>query len=333
MSDASEPSAPPREHASADAGAANGLPEELDEGTLLQALPGLLRIAGAAWWRTTEWTVATSVRAGSRLLRAAVAGEPPAELFRATGEELRSYVRRVLEIVESPGGDGALRPEGPAARRDTTSASDPAQNGRDQTTASLRERGAELLRRSADVRFEEDAHPAYARILAELAPDEGRILRLLALEGPQASVDVRTGGPLGVINSELVAPGLTMIGAEAGCRYLDRVPAYLNNVYRLGLIWFSREPLKDTLRYQVLEAQPDVATAMREAGRGRTVRRSIHLTPFGEDFCETCLPLHTAELEALPGGPDTPPPPSDETPAGAADESVHEAPDDGAPRL
>jgi hypothetical protein len=38
--------------------------------------------------------------------------------------------------------------------------------------------------------------------------------------------------------------------------YLDRVPAYLNNLYRLGLIWFSREPLEDPLDYQVLEAQP-----------------------------------------------------------------------------
>ena len=57
-----------------------------------------------------------------------------------------------------------------------------------------------------------------------------------------------------------------MIGAEAGCRHPDRVPAYLNNLYRLGLIWFSREPLEDPLRYQVLEAQPEVLEAMGEAG-------------------------------------------------------------------
>jgi hypothetical protein len=99
-----------------------------------------------------------------------------------------------------------------------------------------------------------------------------------------------------------------MIGAEAGCRYVERVHAYLNNLNRLGLIWFSRESLQDPLRYQVLEAQPEVGEAMREAGRGRTVRRTIHLTPFGTDFCEMCLPIHTAELEALPGaGPVEPP--------------------------
>jgi len=150
------------------------------------------------------------------------------------------------------------------------------------------------------VRVQEAAHPAYARILGELAPDEGRILRLLALEGPQAAVDVRAGRTLAP-GSQLVAPGLSMIGAQAGARYLERVPAYLNNLFRLGLIWFSREPLEDPLRYQVLEAQPDVIAAKREGARGRTVRRSIQLTPFGEDFCQTCLPLHTAELDALPG--------------------------------
>jgi Abortive infection alpha len=154
---------------------------------------------------------------------------------------------------------------------------------------SLRARGAELLRQSADVDYEEDAHPAYERILESLAPDEARILRFLAEDGPQPAVDVRAHKALNV-GSDLVAPGLSMIGAEAGARYLDRIPAYLNNLYRLGLIWFSREPLEDPLEYQVLEAQPDVIEAMREAGRAKTVRRSIHLTPFGEDFCRVCLP-------------------------------------------
>ena len=44
---------------------------------------------------------------------------------------------------------------------------------------------------------------------SELAPDEGRILLLLLEGGPQPSVDVRTGGPIGMVNSHLIAPGLT----------------------------------------------------------------------------------------------------------------------------
>jgi abortive infection alpha-like protein len=90
---------------------------------------------------------------------------------------------------------------------------------------------------------------------------------------------------------------LNMIGAEAGLRYTGRVHAYLNNLNRLGLVWFSRERLRDPQRYQVLEAQPEVVQAMKKGGRtARTVRRSILLTPFGRDFCEMALPADTAEL-------------------------------------
>lgn len=206
--------------------------------------------------------------------------------------------------------------------------------GEDTSATALRERGAELLRLSADVRYEEDSHPAYARILDVMAPDEARILRLLTERGAQPSVDVRSGGPLGVgvVATELVAPGLNMIGAEAGCRHLDRIPAYLNNLNRLGLIWFSREQLGDPLSYQVLEAQPEVIEALEAAGRGaRTVRRSIYLTPFGMDFCALCIPPTTAEFDALresvrddasPAG--DPGPHSDAGAAGAGRGSVEE---------
>jgi hypothetical protein len=81
-----------------------------------------------------------------------------------------------------------------------------------------------------------------------------------------------------------------MIGAEAGVRHLDRVPAYLNNLERLGLVWFSREPVDDVTAYQVLEAQPEVLEALGR-GRTKTVRRSIQITPFGSEFAQACIPL------------------------------------------
>src|SRR5215203_6758147 len=136
--------------------------------------------------------------------------------------------------------------------------------------------GENLLERSRDVWGEEEPHPAYARILEELAPDEARILLLLLRGGPQPSVDVRTGGPVGMVSSALVAPGMSMIGARAGCRYTEEVPAYLNNLFRLGLLWFSREQLEDPMEYQVVEAQPDVLAAMHSVRFPKVVRRSIH---------------------------------------------------------
>jgi len=227
---------------------------------------GLLRIAANAGLSTAQWVVHTSVRAGTRVARGLAAGESPTKIAGELGAELRSAARSALGV---------------------SSSDDSAHHA---SVAELRARGAELLRQSSDVHFVEDTHPAYERILGELTPDEARIIRFLYQEGPQPTVDVRTNRPLG-IGSELVEAGLSMIGRQAGVRNLSRTNAYLNNLFRLGLVWFSREEVEPS-RYQVVEVQPEVQEAMARAGRApKTVRRSIHLTPFGEDFCQTCLPM------------------------------------------
>jgi hypothetical protein len=249
----------------------------------------LARLAFAAWLRATGWTLQTSYAASSRVIRGAAKGESPAQIIRDVEGEVREYVRRLLGVESN--GDGGSDDAEPV---DAEVVEDD-----HMTIDDLREQGRDLLRRSADVYDDDDAHPAYARILQQLAPDEARILRLLASEGPQPAVDVRTAGPLAIARSEMVAPGLNMIGPAAGVKHPKKIKPYLNNLYRLGLIWFSREPLQDPLEYQVLEAQPEVTEAMEEAGRGKTVRRSIHLTEFGEDFCELVLPEDTAELKAI----------------------------------
>jgi hypothetical protein len=257
----------------------NGYRRERLDVSLIRATPTLARLAAGASVRTAQWGLATSVRVTTRMVRAAAAGESPAQLMQEASEEVRDYARHFLGM--SNGADPLETEPAPPPPPDVR----------------LRERGAELLARSADVDYSEPAHPAFARILEELAPDEARILRLLCTKGAQPSVDVREAKPLGIA-SGLIEGGLNMIGTEAGCRFLDRVPAYLNNLERLGLVWFSREPLPDPLSYQVLEAQPEVLTAMGQS-RSKTIRRSIQLTPFGADFCEVCLPMDTGEIEAL----------------------------------
>ena len=296
--------------------------------TAAQVVPAVVGLAASTWWRATTWSVATAWRAGSRLIEAAAKGEPPTQLLGEAGANARSYARRFLGIVDvenlvrtlvvepargsrssgdadtDTNDDADTEPQAERSRglrglraavagngrASAVQAHGPERNGASPTGGdTLRAMGAELLRRSADVDFDEEIHPAYVRILGDLAPDEARILRLLWLDGPQPAVDVRTA-PLLTVGSQLIEPGLSMIGSRAGCRYPDRVPRYLNNLNRLGLVWFSREPVIDSHRYQVLEVQPAITEAKRRAGRGRTVRRSIHLTPFGKDLCDVCLP-------------------------------------------
>lgn len=237
----------------------------------VRASVGLVRIGAGVGVRVAAWSAATSTRLAARVLAASRDGETAGEVLQDTVADLRAQARELLGLRDPP----RSSPAGASGRVRRTD------------EASLREQGAELLRRSVDLDYQEPFHPAYARVLDLLAPDEARILRLLYVDGPAPSVDVRSTS-LGS-KSELLEPGINVIGDQAGCRFPDRVPAYLNNLHRLGLIWFSREAL-DAGRYQMLEAQPRVQQALKQAKRTRTIRRSIELTPFGTDFCAVCLP-------------------------------------------
>ena len=255
-----------------------------------EALPGVARIAGTAWLRSASWAAGSGVRSARNLARAMTDPQAAGDLVRGVATDLADATK-ALSTVATAISQGVPVPVALFEASVTlTSVMAPTEAPeRDQRELTLRERGEELLRKSRDVWSEDEAHPAYARILEEVAPDEARILLLLLRGGPQPSVDVRTGGPVGMVSSSLLSAGLTMIGPRAGVRHLDEVPAYLNNLFRLGLVWFSREQLEDPLEYQVVEAQPDVLEAMHSVRFAKVVRRSIHLTPFGIDFCKTCL--------------------------------------------
>src|SRR4051794_12283285 len=115
-----------------------------DELLLISALPGLVRLGASAWWRATEWSLSNSIRASQRVIQAAASGESPTVLLSEAGVELREYVRRVLEIVDPP-------PPEPTQQQNQGAAPSPNGEASHDTVDELRERGAELLRRSADV--------------------------------------------------------------------------------------------------------------------------------------------------------------------------------------
>jgi hypothetical protein len=270
-------------------------------------MPGLARVVAVSSVRIGFWAAATGMSAGRRVVDVALHPGHAAEL----AEDLQVAAAAITRALVGKEAEQRLRSaaaHNPVIRvvTDTVESISPSQSDAQQSQPEpvnpLHEAGQNLLRASRDVWSEDRGHPAYARIIEELAPDEGRILLLLLRKGPQATVDVRTGGLIGTVSSNLVAPNLNMIGALAGCRFVDRVPSYLHNLERLGLIWFSRETIRDPMEYQVLEAQPDVVEAMASVRRAKVVRRSIHLTPFGEDFCRDGLGLHLSmeELEDVP---------------------------------
>lgn len=265
-----------------------------------EALPGVARIAGTAWLRSASWAAGSGARSARNLARAMTDPKAAGDLVRGVATDLADATKAISTVATAISKGVPVPVALFEASVTLTSVITPNETApAPQRELTLRERGEELLRKSRDVWSDDEAHPAYARILDEVAPDEARILMLLLRGGPQPSVDVRTGGPVGIVSSSLLSAGLTMIGPRAGVRYLDEVPAYLNNLFRLGLVWFSREQLEDPLEYQVVEAQPDVLEAMHSVRFAKVVRRSIHLTPFGVDFCKTCL-VDDDDVDDLP---------------------------------
>jgi hypothetical protein len=261
-----------------------------------EATAAIARVAAGVWLRAAAWGVGTSLRISARLAQAAVDPGAATDLYSDITHGLRAYAREFLGVSDLDDRVRQLAPLAGSAMR--------IPGGHPELA--LRAQGEELLRQAADVGFEEGAHPAYARILTELAPDEARILRLLATDGPQAIVDVRANNLIG-LGSQLIAPGLNMVGPEAGVRRGDRMPAYLNNLVRLALVFLSDEPLGDPIAYQVLEAQPEVLSTLKQTARAKSVHRSIRLTPFGADFCEVCLPReHPRELQPGAATPQLP---------------------------
>ncbi|WP_431964859.1 Abi-alpha family protein [Nocardia sp. bgisy134] len=252
---------------------------------------GVFRAAGLAAGtavRGGQWAVNTSYEVTKEIAQAALDGESSAEIAERTGNALRSIARSALGVTE-----GSVREIVSYVPTPTGAAQQAIAMGsylRSATTEELRRRGDALLARSADVYFTEDVHPAYDRILDEIAPDEARILRFMSLNGPQPAVDVRTNRPLG-IGSELVQGDLTSVPEQAGVRYPDRARSYLINLNRLGLTLTSEDPVVLS-RYMVLEVQPVVEAALKKAGRApKIVRKSLRLTEFGEDFCRTCFTI------------------------------------------
>jgi Abortive infection alpha len=263
------------------------LPPLLPDANIINRVPDLARVAAASWWKVTSWSLQTTIAATATVIKRTTSGEAPAVVIAGLASDARGAAWRALGLTDQTDERGVPETIVPAGA----------------TTHDLRARGTELLRRSNDVHVVEDTHPAFARILSEITPDEARILRFLYLQGPQPSIDVRTNRPLG-IGSELVAGGLSMIGEHAGCRNVEWIHQYLTNLFRLGMVEFSKEQVSNPQRYQLVEAQPKVADALKRAGRWpRTVHRSIHLNAFGEEFCRTCLPLNGMPTNPIPPVP------------------------------
>lgn len=255
---------------------------------------GVARVAGTAVWRAINAVTRRSVGAVAEIARDVQSGEPVSDIIDDQVEKVRSAAVHALGL---DGGAQALLNGAPLPAsvqrlgQAVNLAPGRGASARGLSKADLKQIGNAMLHTSAYARNQpKDEHPAFAAMIASLTPDEARILRFLAVAGPQPAVDVRTKTPFG-IGSERLAGGMNLIAEMAGCSYPDHDHEYLANLNRLGLVRFSQEPVADFRRYSLIEAQPKVAEAMERAKKATTVYRSIYLSLFGQQFCEACFDL------------------------------------------
>jgi Abortive infection alpha len=274
-------------HRGAGARGENNADAGLGPRELIEFGPALARLGLFASLRAAGWATASTAAAWKRIACAVRDRESPVDLAVAVREEAVAAARDALGVNDIEETLGRMTSEPPETFDDD-----------EPQRADLRERARELLVRSASLGPEDDRHPAFGLVLEQLAPDELRILRVLAASPGQAALDVEARGPLGM-GSRDVARRLSLLGDRAGCRHPERVQLYLDNLLRLGLVQMGDEPFEDEELYEVLEAQPEVNEAKEKASSGATRAKSrrhrIELSSFGRAFCETCLP--TAESD------------------------------------
>lgn len=234
------------------------------------------RLAAAMTQQATGNSAQSGVRAGTRLAYAAANAGSPAELLTQT---------RALTLAELQQAGVNI---GPEQQRWLEQHEDEVVDGPRLTREQLRTDWERLLSRSAELDQDESLHPAFPAIIDQLAADEARILRLLAAEGPQPAISVYERGYV-PFRTHLVAPHLTRMGGDAGCRQPERTQVYTTNLERLGLVEFREDTVENMKAYQVLEAQPQVEAAMEEARWPKTVYGVARLTDLGIEFCEVVL--------------------------------------------
>ncbi|MGQ0467029.1 MAG: Abi-alpha family protein [Sporichthyaceae bacterium] len=240
-----------------------------------RGLAGIARFAVGTGARIAGGVVRAGVDTSLSVVREVGSGVPPTEIVERRLDAVRRTVVHALGLPDAQPIVGHV-----VSRTD-----------HDPSPQQLREQGDALLRQIGDpTKRPHNEHPAFSRILHELMPDEARIVRFMALAGPQPAIDVRTRTPLGV-GSELIACGINLIAEMSGCTHPDHNAEYLANLDRLGMIAFSNEQVDDPRRYSFVEAQPVASAAMAQAKRTVTVYRSVRITEFGLQFANACFTL------------------------------------------
>lgn len=161
----------------------------------------------------------------------------------------------------------------------------------------LKELYANLLASSMDSATTKDAHPSFVEIIKQLSSDEAKLLISLISTDQEPAVTIRnsrednSGGRDQFRN-------FTVLGERVGVSDYVRIPNYLDNLCRLGLLEI---PASYTLVgeniYKHLDEHPIVKAICEsidneEGRKSELVHKTIIVTGLGRQFINACVVDH-----------------------------------------
>ena len=156
----------------------------------------------------------------------------------------------------------------------------------DVSAPTVEEKMSALLSRSMHDTPSESRRTLHEVLVAELVPDEARILSALSDGSSYPLVHIAAPG-VGSYQ-KLVLENASSVGRAAGVALPDRVHLYVSHLRRLGLVEAGPEDhsLKD--EYDILLTEPNLRAMIAAIGKGprgaRIIRRTVRMSDLGREL-------------------------------------------------
>lgn len=147
-----------------------------------------------------------------------------------------------------------------------------------------------LLARSLEQNTAASKQDYYRAVVAQLVPDEARILAALAdgEASPLVTVFRRGGG------GEKVLENASLIGRTAAVTLPSMTTKYVTHLFELGLVEAGPEDQDNQRGYELVLAEKDVRAALKEGELSklpaRVQRRTLRLSAHGRDLWAATRP-------------------------------------------
>ena len=165
----------------------------------------------------------------------------------------------------------------------------------------LKELYANLIASSMDSSTTNEAHPSFVEIIKQLSSEEAKLLTEFLNIGQEPIVTIRN-------NLEDNTGGrdqfrhFTVLGERTGIEDYHRLPNYLDNLCRLGLIEIPENyVLIDNDPYKHIVEHPFVTGLVEsidneDGRRSEVVKKTVIVTGLGRQFIETCVRDHRSNV-------------------------------------